>query len=141
MDAVVALLKSMDFEKLIPNLGFYLFSLKFWGFVLVMAGPAVLFVLGRLYARRPPESPDSFWAYRTKAAMQDRRTWEKTHSIAGKSFTRLGTVMGIAGLAVSFFVFVLPTDLSAALVLIAVVAQLVVIAAARRRLDGQIKNM
>lgn len=141
MDAIVSLLKNMDFEKMIPSLGFYLFSLKFWCFVLVMAGPAVIFLLGILYAKRPPESPDSFWAYRTKDAMKDRQTWNEAHRLAGRLWSRLGVVLCVAGLGVGFLVFVLPGGVSAALTLIAVIAELVIIGASRMQIDKQVKNI
>lgn len=141
MDAVVSLLKNLNFEKMLPSLGFYVFSLKFWCFVLVMAGPAVLLALGILYQKHPPESPDSFWAYRSKEAMQDRHMWNEAHRIAGAQWSKLGAVMCIAGLAVGFLVFVLPGGLSAALTLIATVAELVVIGGSRRKIDNQLKNI
>ena len=141
MDAVVALLKSMDFEKMIPSLGWYLFSLKFWCFVLVMAGPAVMLVLGILYLKKPPETPDSFWSYRSKAAMRDRGTWDEAHRLAGKTWSRLGTLLCIAGFAVSFFVFVLPGDLSAAITLLAVIAELVIISGSRAKIDKKLKEL
>lgn len=141
MDAVVSLIKGMEFEKFIPSLGFYLFSMKFWCFVLVMAGPVVVLALGILYTKRPPETPDSFWSYRTKAAMRDRQSWNEAHRIAGKAWSRLGWAMCVPGLVVSFFVFVLPGNISAVLTLLAVVVELVLIAGGRSKIDKQLKNV
>ena len=141
MDALISLLKNMEFEKMIPSLGSYLFFLKLWCFVLVMAGPAAILALGILYQKKTPEGADCFWAYRSKAAMKDRQVWNEAHRVAGKHWRKLGAALCIAGAAVGVLVFILPGNLSAMLTLIAVCVELVLIAASRVKIDRQLKNI
>lgn len=141
MEAVVSLLKNFNFQDLIPSIGWYVFMLKFWCVVLVMAGPVALLVLGILYTKRPPETPDSFWAYKTRQTMSDRAIWDAAHEIAGKQWSKLGAVLCVAGGAVGFLCFVMPGGISAMIALIAVIVELVIVVASRANIDKQLKKL
>ena len=138
MDGLFTALKAFDFEKMLPELGAYVGGLKFWAWVLLMVAPVLLWVLGTLYTKRPPEDFDCAWAFGGKRAKESRKNWEKAHRLAGKAWTSIGTIMCGVGVFCGILFFMVNALAAATIAVCMIVLELILIVASRSSVEKKL---
>lgn len=139
MDGLFSFLKSFDFEKMLPEMGAYVFGLKFWAWVLLMVGPVMLLAMGIHYGKQPAFDPNNPWAYANRRARKDRKVWDKAHSLAGKSFTSLGGILCGVGIAFGIVFFFVDALIAAILAVLMLVVELVLILISRGSINKKLR--
>ncbi len=67
--------------------------------------PAVMLFFGTRFQRRPPETVNHFYGYRTARSMRNQETWRFAHEACGKLWVRLGAVLLAAAALASVLTF------------------------------------
>lgn len=100
MEAIVSLLQNMDLTKVLPELGAFIGTLKFWLLVLILAGPLLLLALGLLYYFKPPKEANHALGFRTYFTMGSVEVWQFAQKIAGLCWLALGGALTVIMLIV-----------------------------------------
>ena len=107
MDGILSLIKSFDIDNILPPLGQFLGSIKFWMVVLTLVGPLLMLALGLMYYYKPPKEANYSWGFRTYVTMGSVEVWQYTQKLAGKWWMFLGGAMAaislVLGVILCFF--------------------------------------
>lgn len=98
MDGIISFLKNFDIANLVPEMGKFLGSIKFWMVALSMLGPLLMLALGLMYYHKPPKEANYSWGFRTYFTMGSVEVWQFTQAVAGKCWIILGGFMAAAAL-------------------------------------------
>ena len=100
MEAITGFLEDFDFARLLPEIGEFLSSMRFWTGVLMVLGPAVLLGLGLWYFLRPVQMPDEKHGFRLKHAMGSVKAWQYTQRMAALVYMILGGAMLVISIVI-----------------------------------------
>ena len=127
MDGLFTALKEFDFETMLPEIGAYVVGLKVLAWVLLMAAPVVLLVLGIRYSQKPAFDPNKTWAFSDKYTSSDRDLWDKAHALAGKSWKSLGGIFTAVGVLCGVLFFLIDPLYAAMIAVVLLIVELVAI--------------
>lgn len=67
----------------------------FWIFCLAMnlLLPVIMLFFGRRFQRKPPETINGVYGYRTARSMKSQQTWDFAHWYCGRLWFRLGLIL------------------------------------------------
>ena len=74
--------------------------MAFWLFMLAMdlLIPLVMLCFGRRFSAAAPKKINDFFGYRTARSMKTRETWDFSHKVCGRVWTRWGLILLILSL-------------------------------------------
>ena len=127
MEGIISFLKNFDIDNLLPELGKFLASIKFWMVALSMVGPLLMLILGLMYYYKPPKEANYEWGFRTYYTMGSVEVWQFTQALAGKCWIILGAIMGAASLVVGVILCFFNAEVVVVYALIVVAIELFVV--------------
>ena len=95
MEAITAFLEDFDFAKILPEIGKFMFGLRFWMNFIMLLGPVILLVFGLWYYFRPVTAPHAKLGFRVRLAMASQEAWAYSQKMAGWIWMYLGGAMTI----------------------------------------------
>ena len=95
MEAITGFLEDFDFAKLLPEIGKFMSSLRFWMNFIMLLGPVVLLTFGACYYFRPVEEPSEKLGFRVRCAMGSTEAWLFAQKQAGTVWMYLGGAMTV----------------------------------------------
>ena len=95
MEAITGFLEDFDFAKLLPEIGKFMSSLRFWMNFIMLLGPVVLLIFGVCYYFRPVEEPSEKLGFRVRCAMGSTEAWLFAQKQAGMVWMYLGGAMTV----------------------------------------------
>ena len=95
MEAITGFLEDFDFAKLLPEIGKFMSSLRFWMNFIMLLGPVVLLIFGVCYYFRPVEEPSEKLGFRVRCAMGSTEAWLFAQKQAGTVWMYLGGAMTV----------------------------------------------
>ncbi len=97
---LISSLFDMDLAKLVPDLPVFLGFVRTLLALAVLAGPALMMVLGALYLFKPAPEANYKYGFRTYFGMGSVAAWQFSQKVAGLIFGSLGVLLLIAMLVV-----------------------------------------
>ena len=140
MDLFTAL-KEFDFEKMLPEIGAYVGGLKVLAWVLLMAAPVALLVLGARYSKIPAFDPNNCRAFFRKMIGSDRDLWDKAHELAGKSLSTLGGILAGVGVLCGVLFFFVDALAAAIIAVLLILVELVLVLISQGSVNGKLRKM
>ena len=101
LESIKGLLDGFELGSLLPDLGTLLGKLELAMRILVVAGPAVMVVMGLLYLFAAPKEANHHFGYRCYFGMGSEKAWRFTQQVAGITWFIMGMVMGAVMLVIS----------------------------------------
>ena len=101
LDSVKEFLSGFESLPQLPDPGALVGYVETIARVLVIAGPAVMVILGLLYLFAAPKEANHHFGYRCYFGMGSELAWQFTQRVAGITWTALGSAMTIAALVIS----------------------------------------
>ena len=101
MEKITEILESIDFSKLVPDLGTFLGNIQLIAKICVMIGPLILLGLGMIYLLIPPDEANHKAGFRTYFGMGSVQAWHFTQRLAGIVLSSLGLILSIVMWAIS----------------------------------------
>ena len=110
MEAIVSFLKNMDLNKLLPDLGSFVGSLKFWLLIMILIGPILLLTFGLLYYFKPVKEANHGWGFRSYFTMGTVEVWQFAQKFAGFCWMCLGGLLTVVMLITGLILKGRPAD-------------------------------
>ena len=96
LEAVKGFFNGLGQGNQLPGPESFLEKLELVLYVLVMAGPVLMVVMGLLYLFASPKEANHHFGYRCYFGMGSVEAWQYTQRIAGITWTVLGVILGTA---------------------------------------------
>ena len=140
MDKLLSLLKNFDSGNFMPEMDRFVSQLAGWLRLILLAAPLVLLVLGFCYYYAPPDEANYSAGYRTKASMRSVASWQFAQRYAGKTYAKVGAVLGGVMLVLSLFFGLMGPLAMAVVTLLCILVEAVLILLVYRHIDRKIQS-
>ena len=127
MDTIRSLLNLLDIANYLPDLSTFSATAKLILWVLMLAGPALMLVLGVLYFTKPPAEANYSFGFRSYVGMGSVEAWRFTQRVAGLIWMAVGGGMTLLALGAGIFMLIFNAGQAAVLAIWAVSIELLLV--------------